>query len=159
MADGTFNIAKGRIVEFYNRVKSNDPANSAFVVALLKAAEVDATLRDYDDLGTLLAQAGNTEADFTNYARKTIADAELAALPAPDDVNDRYDVDMPNHIWANAGGVLNNDLVKLVIGYDSDTTAGTDSNIIPCAHYDFVLTTNGATITAETNAAGFYRNA
>ncbi len=29
MADFVYNIAKGRMVEFYNRVKSNDPANPA----------------------------------------------------------------------------------------------------------------------------------
>ena len=46
MADGVFNIAKGRVRELYNRVKSNDPANSAFIVVLLKANVADATLID-----------------------------------------------------------------------------------------------------------------
>ena len=47
---------------------------------LLKAAEADGVLEDYDDLGALLGAAGNTEADFTSYARKTLTDAELAAV-------------------------------------------------------------------------------
>lgn len=156
MANQPFNIAKGRVVEFYSRVKSNDPTNSAFIVVLLKVAEADATLIDYDTLGALLA-GSNTEADFTNYARKTITDADLAALPSPDDTNNRYDIDMPDQVYTSAGGATNNTLVKAIICYDSDTTAGTDANIIPCAHYDFAVTTDGSNLTMEINAAGFYR--
>lgn len=158
MADGVFNIAKGRAVELYNRVKSNDPANSAFVIVLLKAAEADGVLEDYDDLGALLGAAGNTEADFTNYTpRKVLSDAELAALPAPDDTNNRYDIDLPDQTWTAAGGALNNTLVKLLVCYDSDTTLGTDANILPVAHYDFAVTTDGSDLTAQFNAAGFFR--
>ena len=157
MADQPFNIAKGRVVEFYNRVESNDPANSAFIIVLLKVSEADATLIDYDDLSTLLGAAGNTEADFTNYARKVLTDAELDTLPAPDDTNNRYDIDMPDRVYTSAGGASNNNLVKAIICFDSDTTGGTDANIIPCAHYDFVATTDGSNLTLEVNAAGFYR--
>ena len=156
MADQPFNIAKGRVVEWYNRVKSNDPANSAFIVVLLKVAESDATLIDYDDLGAILSGA-NTEAVFTNYGRKTVTDSELSALPAPDDSNDRFDIDMPDVAWSNAGNGSNDTLVKLLICYDSDTTGGADANILPVAHYDFVVTTDGNQLTAEKDAAGFYR--
>jgi hypothetical protein len=158
MADQPFNIAKGRVVEFYNRVENNDPTNAAFIIVLLKVAEADATLIDYDTLSALLAGA-NTEANFTNYARKTITDAELAALPAPDDTNNRYDIDMPDIVYTSAGGATNNSVVKLIICYDSDTTAGTDANLIPCAHYDCVFTTDGSTVTVQINASGFYRAA
>jgi hypothetical protein len=159
MADQVMNIAKGRVVEYYNRVESNDPAASAFIVVLLKVAEADATLIDYDELGALLGAAGNTEADFTNYARKTVTDAELAALPAPDDTGNQFDIDMPDQTWSNAGGASNNSLVKLLICYDNDTGAGVDTDIIVCAHYDFVITTNGGDITAQIDAAGFFRAA
>ena len=157
MADQAFNIAKGRTVEWYNRVESNDPAASAFIVVLLKVAEADATLIDYDDLGALLGAAGNTEATFTNYVRKTITDAELAALPAPDDSNNRFDVDMPDVVWTSAGNGANDTLVKLLVCYDSDTAGGTDANILPVAHYDFAVTTDSNDLTAEFDAAGFFR--
>jgi len=157
MADVAFNIAKGRVVELYNRVESNDPANSAFIVVVLKVTEADATLIDYDDLGALLGAAGNTEADFTNYARKVVTDTELATLPAPDDTNNRYEVDMPDPTWTSAGGASDNNVVKLLICYDSDTTGGTDSNIIPLAAYDFVATTNGTDLVAQVDALGFFR--
>lgn len=159
MADGVFNIAKGRVVELYNRVENNDPANAAFVVVLLKLAEADATLEDYDDLSALLGAAGNTEADFTNYARKTLTEADLAALPAPDDTNNRYEVDLPDQTWTAAGGAANNTLVKMLICYDSDTTGGTDANIVPLCHYGFAVTTDGSALTAQFNALGFFRAA
>ncbi len=157
MSDGVFNIAKGRTVELYNRIESNDPAASAFVVVLLKAAEADAVLEDYDDLGALLGAAGNTEAVFTNYARKTLTDVELAALPAPDDTNNRYDIDLPDQTWTAAGNGANDTLVKMLVCYDADTGAGTDANIIPIAHYDFATTTDGSDLKAKINAAGFFR--
>ncbi len=158
MADQVFNIAKGRIVEWYNRVESNDPTNSAFIIVLLKVAEVDATLIDYDDLGALIAGA-NTEAIFTNYARIVLESAELDALPAPDDSNDRYEVDFPDQTFSSAGNGVNDTLVKLLITYDSDTGAGTDANIIPATHHDFAVTTDGSDLTAQFNALGFFRAA
>ena len=153
MANGVMNICKGRIVEFYNRVENNDPANAAFIIVLLKVAEADGVLEDYDELGALLGAAGNTEAIFTNYGRKTITDADLAALPGPDDTNNWYQVDMPDITWASAGNGANDTLVKLLICYDSDTGAGTDVNILVCAHYDFAVTTDGSDLIAQINCS------
>lgn len=160
MANGVFNIARGRIVEFYNNVESNSPANSAFVIVLLKATglEADDTLNNYDDLAAILA-AANDECDFTNYARKTLESAELAALPAPDDTNNRRDLDLPDFTWTSAGGATNNSIGKLIVCYDADTTAGTDSAIIPMTYHDFVYTTTGVDLPAVVAAAGFFRAA
>ena len=153
MADFVFNIAKGRVVELYNRVKSNDPANSAFIVMVLETSglESDATLKDKDDFAALVSGATNEQ---TTMGRKTLTDADLAALPAPDDTNDRYDVDLPDVTWTAASG---NAISKLVIGYDSDTTGGSDSNIIPLTCHDFVATPDGNDLQAVINASGFYR--
>ena len=153
MADFVFNIAKGRVVELYNRVKSNDPANSAFIVMVLETSglESDAPLKDKDDFAALVSGATNEQ---TTMGRKTLTDADLAALPAPDDTNDRYDVDLPDVTWTAASG---NAISKLVIGYDSDTTGGSDSNIIPLTCHDFVATPDGNDLQAVINASGFYR--
>lgn len=159
MADGVFNIARGRAVELYNRVENNDPASSGLVIVLLKANETEADFVDHDDLAALIAAAGNTEADFTNYARKVLTDTELAALPAPDDTNNRFDIDIPDQTWASAGGAANNTLTKLIVCYDPNTAGGTDSEIIPLTHHDFSVTTDGSDITAQVNAAGFFRAA
>lgn len=155
MADGVFNIAKGRVAELYNRVDSNDPTNSALIVVLLKTAAADATLVDFDDLGALLGGT-SVEADFTNYARKTLTDTDLAAFAA-DDTNDRVDLDFADQTWTSAGGATNNTLAKLLICYDGDTTAGTDANIVPLTYHDFVVTTDGNDLTAQLAATGFYR--
>jgi len=158
MANGVFNIAKGRVNELMVRVDTNDPTNSAIIVTLLKASVADATLEDFDDLGALLADAGNTEADFTNFARKTLVDTDVTS-PTPDDANNRQEADIPDQTFASAGGATNNTLVKLLICYDSDTGSGTDANIIPLTHHDFSVTTNGGDIVAQIAATGFFRAA
>ena len=151
MANIVFNIAKGRVVEFYNRVKNNDPANAAFIIVPIETAglEADATLVDADSLAAVLAGTTNEQ---TTMGRKTLTDADLAALPAPDDTNNRYDLALPTVTWASATG---NAISKLLVCYDSDTTAGTDTNIIPCTLFDFVQTPSGGHI--EMTGGNFYR--
>lgn len=156
MADGVFNVAKGRVNELHNRVAGNDPANSALVLVLLQASEADATLEDYDTLAALLGAAGNTEATFTNYARKVLTDADISAS-AVDDANNRRESDIPDPTWASAGGATNNTMTKLLVCYDPDTTGGDDTALIPLTHHDYTEATSGGDITAVINAAGYYR--
>ena len=155
MADIVFNVAKGRVNEFTRRVDSNDPANSAFVVVLLKTAEADATLMDYADLGALLGAAGNVEADFTNYARKVLTDSDIAA-PTVDNASDEQWSDIPDLVYTAAGGATNNTLVKAVICYDPDSTGGTDADLIPMTAHDVSATTDGNDLTLTIPANGFY---
>lgn len=155
MADLVFNIAKGRVAELYNRVDTNDPANSALIIMVLATSgiESDATLRDKDSFADLVSGATN-EVTNTNYARKTLTDADITAF-APDDTNDRVDLDIPDQTWTGvAAGDGWNDVV---IGYDSDTTGGTDSNIISLTLHDFVVTPDGSDILMQVAAAGFFR--
>jgi hypothetical protein len=95
MANFPYNIALGRAVELYNRVDSNDPANSALIVAVINTTATDATLRDLDTLSAVLANANTAEVTNTNYARKVLTDADIVAF-APDDANDRTDIDIPD---------------------------------------------------------------
>ncbi len=157
MADFVFNVAKGKVNAYHDRVNDNDPANSALVVVLLKTAAADATLKDLDDLAAILA-AGSVEADFTNYARKVLTDADIVASVV-DDATDRREADIPDQTWTAAGGAANNTLAKLLVCYDPDTTGGTDSALIPLTAHDWVLTTNGSDITAQVPAAGYVRAA
>lgn len=153
MASIVFNIAKGRVVELYNRVENNDPANSALILIPLETSglESDATLIDKDDVSALLSGTTNEQ---TTMGRKTLTDAQLAALPAPDDANDRYEVSLPSVTWSAAGG---NAISKIVVAYDSDTTSGTDANIIPLVMFDAVATPSGIDLTL--NSGVFYRAA
>lgn len=155
MADLVFNIAKGRVAEFYVRIDGNDPANSAFIVLALAASgiESDATLRDVDTVSALVAGTTN-EVTNSGYARKTLTDADLTAF-APDDTNDRVDLDIPDQTWT--GVAAGDNWSDLVVAYDSDTTGGTDANIVPCTLHDFSVTPDGSDITAQIATAGFFR--
>ena len=157
MADSVFNIAKGRVVEFYNRVENNDPAASALIVVVLQSTglETHALLRDYDTLAAVIAGA-SAEATNAGYARIVLTDVELAALPAPDDGNDWYQVDIPDQTWTGVAGV-GGAWGMILICYDADTAGGTDANIIPLTMHDFAVTPDGSDITAQINAAGFFR--
>lgn len=142
MANIVFNIAKGRVAELYNRVESNDPANSAIILVPIETSglEADATLIDVDSLSALIAGATNEQ---TTMGRKTLTDADLASIPAPDDGNDRSDRSLPTVTWTAAGG---NAISKIVVCYDPDTTGGTDADIIPLTMFDFAQTPSGADI-------------
>lgn len=157
MADFTFNVALGRVVELYNRVQANDPANSALVVVALKAGTIspDATLKDCATLAAVLATGTTAEATNTGYARKVLTDANLSAY-APDQTNDWTALSIPNLTWT-AVAVTGGGWAKLLICYDADTTAGTDANLIPLTAHDFAVTPTGSDITATIPATGFFR--
>lgn len=155
MANFVFNISLGRVAELYNRVDLNDPANSALIIAILATAgiETDAVLKDKDDLAAVVVGTTN-EVTNAGYARKVLTDADIVAF-APDDVNDRVDLDIPDQTWtAVAAGDGWNDFL---VCYDNDTAGGTDANIVPMTMHDFVVTPDGSDITAQIAAAGFYR--
>lgn len=144
MADFVFNLAKGRAAEFFNRVDSNDPANSAIIVVPVdRGAATDATLKDLDTLSAVLGAV--TERTTGGWSRKTLTDADLAAI-AVDDTNDRMPSTIPAVTWTSvtAGAVTD-----LVICYDSDTTAGTDANVVPISNHTFAITPDGSSVTAN----------
>lgn len=145
MADFVFNIAKGAVAEM-----ARDSA-SAFLILLLKVAEADATMKDYDTVAALVAGTPD-EADFTNYARKT----GITATITVDDTNDRVDLDLPDQTWTSAGGASNNTLTDAVVAYEN---AAADATRIPCTNHDFAVTTDGSDLTIIFNASGFYRAA
>ena len=150
MANFIFNIAKGRWAEFYDRVKNNDPANSAFVLIPIEASgvESDATLIDYDTVQALLAASNNEQ---STMGRKTLTDSDLATIPAPDDANDRNERSLPNVTWTAAAG---NAISDLLLAFDSDTTGGTDANLVPVGFYDFAVTPNGSNLTMTGSTFG-----
>lgn len=154
MPDLVFNIAKGRVAELYNRVKSNDPAASTLTIVPVDVAAVsDATLRDFDTLAAILA-GGVTERNATGWSRKVLADTDLVVF-APDDANDRVDIDVPDQTWTTvtAGAVTD-----LIICYDPAGT-GTTSAMIPLTLHDFSVTPDGSDVVAQIAATGFYRAA
>jgi hypothetical protein len=150
MTDFVFNIAKGRVAEFYTRVNDNDPATSRLVIMPLESSglEAKAALEDSVSFAEVLDGATNEQATM---GRKYLTDAELGVL-LPDYTNNWMDADIPDITWTGATG---NAISALVIGYDPNASA--DSAIIPLTYHDFVVTPDGSDIVAQINAEGFYR--
>jgi len=154
MGNFVYNIAKGRAAELYNRVDTNDPANSILIVYAIVTTAGDATLIDLDDIGAVFGDANTAEATNTGYSFKSLTDSDIVAF-SPDDANDRVDLDIPDQTWTSVSAGDN--WTDLVIAYDNDSGAGTDANIVPLTQHDFSVTPDGSDITAQIDAAGFFR--
>jgi hypothetical protein len=158
LAASVSNYAKGAVSEYMRRVVNNDPANSAIVIVALKASglEAHATLIDYATLADILA-ASNDEASNANYARKSLTDANLSA-PTIDTSGNKAVSFIPDQTWsavATSGGAWG----MLVVCYDSDTTAGTDANIIPLTFHDYSVTPDGSDIVADFDGSSGFHSA
>lgn len=152
MADLIPNISKGSIVELVRRVKNADPsAARLYVIPISAGAVTDATLRDADTFADMVT-AGVTELTTGGWNRKTLAAADLAT-PAPDDTNDRYDVDIPDPVWTAVSGSASTDIVICYSG----TASPTNAQLQPLSVHDFAVTPNGGDITAQVPATGFAR--
>lgn len=142
------NIAKGKFARYAMLPEANDAL--IWVLLVLSGLESDAVLLDYDDLAAILA-AANDEATFTGYSRLTATGVTVTV----DDTNNRTDVDAIDPSWSPTTA---QNLGKIVLVYDPDTTGGTDSTLVPLFMDDYVLTTptTGA-ISYSVASAGFAR--
>lgn len=157
MANFVYNISLGRVAEFGNRINANDPTNSVFLIELINTTATDATLKDLDTFAQIESDANTAELTSgtnANYARKTLSDASSITVTV-DDSNDRTDVDTPDQTWTALGA--GTAITDVVFGYDSDSTAGTDANVVPCTQHDFAVTPDGSDVTAT--IAVFFRAA
>lgn len=156
MADFVYNQAKGKAAEWAARVLANDPANSVIIWTLFNTTETDANLRDLDTISAIESNANSAELTGGTYARKTLTDAAGGLTVTIDDTNDRTDVDCSDQTWValTSGGSNPTDAIS---GYDSDSTAGTDANIVPITQHDFGITLDGSDVTAQ--IAVFFRAA
>jgi hypothetical protein len=144
MTDGVFNISKGAFAE-----KIRDAATNVGVL-LLQANEAEAAMRRHADVAALLAAAGNTEADFASYARKT----GITGTVTVDNVNDRVDCDLPDQTWTAA--TTGQTMTKAIVFYEESAS---DAGRVPMTDHDYAATTNGNDLVANVNAAGFARAA
>ena len=136
MADFVFNVAKGKLAYY-----AGLPAASDALIAIpieASGVESDATLKDYDDVAALLAAANNEQ---STMGRKTLASVTTTV----DDTNDRNNMDCADITWTAATG---NAISDILICYDPDTGAGTDSTLIPLTWHDFTATPDGSDLTA-----------
>jgi hypothetical protein len=151
MANIVFNIAKGRVVELYRRVKGNDPSTSALVLTPIETSglEADSALIDSDTVADVVDGATNKQ---TTMGEKVLTDSDLASIPSPDDGNDRYDVSLPTVTWTAASG---NAISKILVSYRPDTGSASDSTDIPLCMFDFAITPDGSDVQMTTGV--FFR--
>lgn len=164
-SDFVFNIARGALKYYYYAVENSvvlatagqftSTANAAFVIVPIETTgiEADDTLNNYDDLAALLAAASNEQ---TNQSRKVLTETDLPAVPAPDDTNNRLDLDLGADITYTA--LAGNAIGKFLVCFRPDT-ASADSAIIPLTAHAVTLTPDGNDVVLQINAAGFWRSA
>lgn len=151
----SFNISKHKIGWYFEQAR--DTAGAAIVVILCKSSglEADSSMADYDHVAALLA--GTTDqADFTNYARKTISGSGNITITV-DDTNNKTLLDLPDQTWTAAGNPTNNTLGAVLLAYDSNTASGTDTDLIPLLKLDFNATTDGNDLILRFNTEGAAR--
>lgn len=155
-ANQVYNRALGRGTEWVERVNANDPANSVIVWDLLATTgiESDAVLKDKDTFADLVSGTTNF-ATGTGWARKVI-DNTGGLVVTYDDTNDRVDIDVPDQTYTGVSNAAD-DVSALVSGYDSDSTGGTDANILPWTQHDWPIQPDGSDVTAQIATAGFFR--
>lgn len=149
MGNIVHNIAKGHPAEYVARVNANDPTNSVFLMRFLanSGLEADSVLIDKDDWSALVS--GTTDfATNTGAVTKTF-DQTGGLTRTVDDTNDRVALDAPDTTWTAVANDGTGAIGALVIGYDSDSTAGTDANVVPVSKHDFAVTPDGSDITAQ----------
>lgn len=129
MASVQFNISKGREVELYGRVDGNDPTNSALIMMVLATGSADGVngLIDFATFAAILA-GGYTEVTNAGYSRKTLTDASLSPYTV-DNTNNRILLTLPLQTFSTISAGNTWDIV--VVGYDPDTTSGTDTTVVP----------------------------
>lgn len=154
MADLVHNQAKGRFAEWAERSRTGDDANAALIMSVWNndGSSTDDNVRDADTVAAIEALTGVTERTTSGWARKTISDGSITVTI--DDTNDRVDVDIPDQTWTAVSAGTSTDIG---VAWDKDTTAGTDSNIIPGTWHDFAITPDGSDVTAQIATGGVYR--
>lgn len=134
--DFQFNVSLGREVEFYNRVNNSDPTNAVltWMVLASDAIEEDADLRERTTFADILSGSSD-EVTNVGYARDSYDDADLAAYAVDNDAREiRLSIPVVTFPSIAAGDTW----AKFILGYDSDSTGGTDSGIIPVTAHDML---------------------
>jgi hypothetical protein len=149
MANFVANISKGRYAEFVIRVNANDPTNSVIVLALLASSGLQAqsVLEDVDDFSALVA--GATDFATNTGSGRKVLDQTGGLTVVADDTNNRTNVDAPDQTWTALANDGTGGVGALASGYDSDSTAGTDANIVFGTHHDFAITPDSSDVTAQ----------
>lgn len=153
MASSIVNQGLGKINGWVDIIDNNWLTNSVFVLALWVSTATDATWQDLDDFAAAEADGDIAEAADGSYARILLDDTDIGATTV-DDGADTMSFDIADQTWSSLAG--GESITKLTVGFDSDSTGGTDANITLGAQYDFLVTPNGGDVIAQINASGLW---
>ena len=146
MADIVFNIAKGRISEYFDRVDNNDPAAGVITLVPVSVAGTVANVGHMDSLDLVLAVT--TERVSSGWARVELTDTQLETTNYdPNDTDDRMDVSIPE---VSLGSPTADAIVGILVCYDAATGGGTDADIIPLTHHDLAVTGDSSEVIINT---------
>jgi hypothetical protein len=154
VANYVFGVALGRVGEYVNRVLSNDPTNAALIAIPMSQSGTAEQAEGLTTFAAVESDANFAEQAHASWGRKTIDDTGEGLAWAFDATNNRNEADMNDLVWA--APATGNNTTGLVICYDPDTTAGTDSALIPLVHLDMAVTANDQQVTFQFNAEGWY---
>jgi hypothetical protein len=148
VADFVFNVAKGKVAYYAGLPAAAD----ALIVVPIETTgiEADETMKDYDTLSALLAGSSNEQ--VSNMTRQTLASVTVTVS---DTAGENWvQVDAADPVFAAATG---NAISAVIICYDGDTGAGSDTDIIPLVKLDAVATPSSVSLTVQFPSGGFYR--
>lgn len=125
-------------------------SNGTIVAYLFKSGgDSDGALANRATLAAI--KSNNSEADFTNYAYKTLGSPSRSVDTSGDRV--RLRVTSP-FTWPAAGGATNNTLARIIYCYRPDGSPS-DSQILPLMSTDISATTNGNDLQVTLHDDGF----
>lgn len=128
--------------------KTIDLEDDTIKAALIKSSPAGSPdNKDHDFVDDVITGGVSTECDFTNYARKTLANVDVAI----DDANNRVEVSWDAAVWTNAGGASNNTVGAMLIYWEVTN----DADSVPIAYFDFGdVTTDGTDLTISCGSEG-----
>ena len=150
-----FNATKDKIGYYVEQAAAE---SGSIGILLLQEAQSDSSMADHATVAAVLAASGNTEATFTNYVRKTLADPTRTV---DDDADTVYlggaapgtEVQIE---WTSAGGTTNNTLEKALFYYSPDG-ADADDDRVPLMATDIAASTDGNDLVLTLHSDGFAR--
>ena len=89
-----------------------------------------------------LVTAGVTERTANGWNRKTLAAADLASM-APDDTNNRMDIDIPDQTW---DGCVDGMRSRIWSSATRPRPARTNAQLVPLTLHDFAVTPSGGDV-------------
>jgi hypothetical protein len=150
MASYVFTGALGKLASNLEDILAG--GNDAIVWIPMASSGTAEQAEGLADFAAVEADANFAEQAGTGWSRITQDETGDGLTIAFDTANNRKEADSNDLVWA---GPSSGNTVGVIACLDTDTTAGTDSALVPLVHLDMVVTANGQQVTYQFNAEGW----